>query len=61
MLAAAQGLIGEELGALLRREGLHEAQMKEWLQAAAGALSGASAEPLPAKERERLGPQPRSE
>ncbi|WP_323394402.1 transposase [Myxococcus guangdongensis] len=54
VLAATQGLTGEELGALLRSEGLHEAQLKEWQQAAAGALSGASTEPLPAKERKRL-------
>lgn len=54
VLAAAQDLADEELGALLRREGLHEAQLKEWQQAAAGALSGAAAEPLPAKERKRL-------
>jgi len=29
VLAAAQSLGGEELGALLRREGLHETQLKE--------------------------------
>ena len=54
VLVAAQGLTGEQLGALLRREGLHEAQLKEWQQAAAGALSGTSTEGLPAKERKRL-------
>ncbi|MBJ6766242.1 transposase [Myxococcaceae bacterium JPH2] len=54
VLAATQGLAGEELGAVLRSEGLHEAQLKEWQQAAAGALAGTSAEPLPAKERKRL-------
>ncbi|WP_434348246.1 transposase [Myxococcus virescens] len=40
VLVMAQGLEGEELGALLRREGLHEAQLNEWRQVAAGALSG---------------------
>ncbi|WP_371878259.1 transposase [Myxococcus landrumensis] len=54
VLAAIQGLTGEELGALLRSEGLHEAQLREWQQAAEGALSGTSTEPLPAKERKRL-------
>jgi transposase len=54
VLAAAQGLTAEELGALLRREGLHEAQLQEWRQAAAGALSGAAGEALPSKERKRL-------
>nr|WP_283243291.1 hypothetical protein [Corallococcus exiguus] len=54
VLVAAQGLTGEALGALLRGEGLHEEKLKEWQQAATGALSGASAEPLPAKERRRL-------
>ncbi|GEN13560.1 Transposase [Myxococcus fulvus] len=54
VLAATQDLADEELGALLRREGLHEARLKGWQQAAAGALSGAAAELLPAKERKRL-------
>jgi transposase len=54
VLFAAQGLTAEELGALLRREGLHEAQLQEWRQAAAGALSGAAGEALPSKERKRL-------
>ncbi len=54
VLVAAQGITAEELGALLRREGLHEAQLKEWRQAAAGALSGAAGEALPSKERKRL-------
>ncbi len=35
----ASGLGEEELGAFLRREGLHEAQLKEWTEAAAQALS----------------------
>ncbi len=54
VLVAAQGLAGEELGAQLRHEGLHEAQLKEWRQAAAGALSGESSGPLTASQRRRL-------
>ena len=34
VLREAEGLAGEELGALLRREGLHEAQLAQWRQAA---------------------------
>nr|WP_161607082.1 transposase [Myxococcus xanthus] len=39
VLAEAHGLAGEALGALLRREGLHEGHLAEWRAAAAGALS----------------------
>ncbi len=35
----ATDLSDEELGAFLRREGLHEAQLKEWTEAATRALS----------------------
>lgn len=38
VVAAAQGLAGEDLGALLRREGLHSGQLDEWRQAAELAL-----------------------
>jgi transposase-like protein len=34
------GLSEEDLGAFLRREGLHEAQLREWRQAVLGALRG---------------------
>jgi transposase-like protein len=34
----ATGLSQEEIGAFLRRHGLHEAQLEEWRQAALGAL-----------------------
>jgi transposase-like protein len=57
VLAAAHGLEGEELGALLRREGLHEAQLKAWREAAQGALGsaqGAASGPLTAGQRRRL-------
>lgn len=58
VLAAAHGLAGEALGALLRREGLHEAELTSWRVAASGAL-GTSAEagssgPLTAGQRRRL-------
>ncbi|MCI0571876.1 MAG: IS3 family transposase, partial [Myxococcaceae bacterium] len=54
VMVAAQGLEGEALGALLRREGLHEAQLQEWRAAAAGALSGASTDALPPQSRKKL-------
>ncbi len=41
---AAHELTGEALGALLRREGVHQAQLMTWRDAAAGAL-GAEAAP----------------
>ena len=40
VLAETVGLEGEELGAVLRREGLHEADLSEWRQAAMAALGG---------------------
>ncbi|WP_161604863.1 hypothetical protein [Myxococcus xanthus] len=58
MLAEAHGLAGEALGALLRREGLHEGQLAEWRAAAAGALSQSTREApsgaLTAGQRRRL-------
>lgn len=39
VLVAAQELEGEALGALLRREGLHEEQLRAWRDAAGEALS----------------------
>jgi len=38
----ARGLSDEDLGAFLRREGLHEAQLKQWLEAVTAALSDRS-------------------
>jgi len=38
VLTAAAGLSESDLGALLRREGLHETQLAEWRQAAEAAL-----------------------
>lgn len=42
ILAETDGLEGEELGVILRREGLHEADLAEWRQAAFAALGGAT-------------------
>ena len=39
LVHAASELGAEELGAFLRREGLHEAQLKEWTETAMAALS----------------------
>lgn len=46
VLAETEGLEGEALGAVLRREGLHEADLAEWRQAALAALGG-GAKPAP--------------
>jgi transposase-like protein len=40
VLAETEGLEGEELGAVLRREGLHEADLAEWRSAAMLGLGG---------------------
>ena len=45
-------LEGEAFGALLRREGLHEAQVAAWREAAAGALSAEAAAPGAASNSE---------
>ena len=39
LVLEASRLSGQELGAFLRREGLHEAELKEWTAAATQALS----------------------
>ena len=52
VLVAAHGLAGEQLGALLRREGLHEEQLTQWRQSAVGALAPESfARPSGAQRR----------
>jgi hypothetical protein len=38
VVVEAMGLSDEELGAFLRREGLHEAQLKQWRETILGAL-----------------------
>ena len=40
VVVEASQLSNEELGAFLRREGLHEAQLEQWREAAAEALAG---------------------
>ena len=40
VVLAAHGLKGEELGALLRREGVHEAQLERWRAEALSGLAG---------------------
>jgi transposase len=42
VVVEAGQLSGDELGAFLRREGLHEAQLHEWREAAEKALSSSS-------------------
>ena len=42
IVSAASNLSDEELGAFLRREGIHEAQLTEWRQAAVDALEPAT-------------------
>lgn len=41
VLAETEGLEGEQLGAVLRREGLHEADLAEWRRATLAALGSA--------------------
>ena len=52
VLLAAHGLSETELGALLRREGLHAAQLDEWRAAAETALED------PSRRREKAVPHP---
>lgn len=54
LLAASADLNGEQLGAFLRQEGLHEEVLKEWRAAATGALSNARPEALTFSQRHRL-------
>lgn len=57
VVATAEGLEEHALGELLRREGLHEEQLRAWRDAAAGALDSAEAAPsaaMTAAERRRL-------
>jgi transposase len=42
VVIAASGLEGSAVGAFLRREGLHEARLKEWRAEAEAALGGAA-------------------
>jgi len=50
----AQGLSEEEVGAFLRRKGLHEAQLKEWREAALAALGSRRAGSVSKAEAKRI-------
>lgn len=54
VLAQADGLMGDELGELLRREGLHEADLAEWRRAALGALGPTPKTPSGSAEAKRV-------
>ena len=57
VLGVATTLKDEELGAFLRREGVHEDELQSWRDVAAGALSSAEAAPsapLTLSQRRRL-------
>ena len=54
LLAETEGLEGEELGTILRREGLHEADLAEWRQAAMAALGGGPKSAQGASEGRRV-------
>lgn len=55
VLAAAEGIKGEALGALLRREGIHEEQLRGWREAAAVALGAEAAAPGGTKAQGKRG------
>jgi len=48
----ANGLSDDELGAFLRREGLHRAQLEQWRSAAIEALGAKSTRKTPARAAE---------
>lgn len=54
VLAQADGLADGALGELLRREGLHEADLAEWRRAALGALGPTSKTPPRSAETKRV-------
>jgi hypothetical protein len=54
VVVAAQGLEGEELGALLRREGIHSGQLDEWKKAAELALDARAAARAEAEHAKQL-------
>lgn len=56
VIAEARKLDDEQLGELLRREGLHEAELRAWIAAVEGGLAGTGAEKrgMTAGERRRL-------
>lgn len=54
VVIAAQGLDETALGALLRREGLHAAQLDEWRAAAEAALGTRTVRPGPSPDADRI-------
>jgi len=54
LLTQAEGLSGEELGELLRREGVHEADLAEWRSAALVALGPRPKTPAGSGEARRV-------
>ena len=54
VLAEARGLNETELGALLRREGLHAAELAAWRTAAEAALSESGRRAAPSVEQRRI-------
>lgn len=54
VLGQAEGLVGDALGELLRREGLHEADLAEWRRAALGALGPSSKPASSSAEARRM-------
>jgi transposase len=53
LLGKADGLEGDALGAFLRREGIHEDQLRAWRDAASEALSAEAAPPGQTRAEER--------
>lgn len=54
MVAQAEGLTGEALGVLLRREGIHEADLAEWRGAALLGLGPRSKTPAASADAKRV-------
>ncbi len=54
VVLAAQGVRDAELGLLLRREGLHAAQLAEWQALVAAALEAPRARALPSADTQRI-------
>lgn len=54
VLAETEGLEGDELGAVLRREGLHEADLADWRRAALAALGAAPKATASSAEARRI-------
>jgi transposase len=54
VVVAATGVTGIELGAFLRREGLHEAQLEEWRTVVRGAFNSSASKNTNTSERKRI-------